>query len=206
MGTGVLRIAREFAISRFPAAGAKGTPSCRNHQFRRRGMAWKGSRTGQVDNLGIAHGSGEAILRGSSPSQKWFFIPELKLRPRNKRQAAGVKPSLKTGTSISGGDPRRRRSRPQQESPSGVAALNAPALGGPVDEALEVVAMPPAQSEEFSGIEVSGFLAQKCFQSPLDIRALPRRKAIAARGNPVIAERPKHPYTSIGPRVTSLEE
>ena len=76
--------------------------------------------------------------------------------------------------------------------------MNAPALGGPVDEALELVAMPPAQSEEFSGIEVSGFLAKKGFQSPLDIRALPRRKAIAARGNPVIAERPNHPTLPSG--------
>lgn len=79
-----------------------------------------------------------------------------------------------------------------------MAALNAAALSGPVDEPLELVAMPPAQSEEFSGIEVGSFLAKKGFEAPLDIRALPRRKAIAARGNPVIAERPKHPTLPSG--------
>ena len=152
----------------------------------------------RVNNLGIAHGSGEAILRGSSPSQKWFFMPELPLRSPKQKASSRVKPSLKTGTSICGGDRRRRRSLQQQESPSGVAALNAAALRGPVDEALELVAMPPAQSEEFSGIKVGGFLAKKGFQSPLDIRTLPRRKAIAARGNPVIAERPKHPTLPSG--------
>jgi len=73
-----------------------------------------------------------------------------------------------------------------------VAALDAAALRCPVDESLELVAMAPAELEEFSGVEIRGFLTKKSFEAPLDIGAAPRCEAIAACGNPVIAERPKH--------------
>ncbi len=73
-----------------------------------------------------------------------------------------------------------------------MAALNAAALRGPVDESLELVTMAPAQSEEFSSVEIGGFFAEEGFEAPLDIRTLPWRETIATRGNPVIAERPKH--------------
>jgi hypothetical protein len=88
----------------------------------------------------------------------------------------------------------------------GVAALDAATLGCPVDESLELVAMTPAKLEEFSGVEIGGFPAQKGFETPLDIGATPRREAIAARGNPIITNRPKHSYTSIRAGVTSVED
>ena len=80
----------------------------------------------------------------------------------------------------------------------GVAALDATALSGPIDESLELVAMAPAELEEFSGVEIHGFLTKKGFKAPLDIGATPRRKAIAARGNPIITNRPKHLALPLG--------
>lgn len=79
-----------------------------------------------------------------------------------------------------------------------MAALDAAALCGPIDESLQLVAMAPAELEEFSGVEVRGFLTQKGFEAPLDIGAAPRCEAIAARGNPIITDRSNHLCTSIG--------
>lgn len=79
----------------------------------------------------------------------------------------------------------------------GVAALDAATLGCPVDESLELVAMTPAELEEFSGVEIGGFPAKKSLEAPPDIGATPRCEAIAARGNPIIAKRLKHSCTSI---------
>ena len=73
-----------------------------------------------------------------------------------------------------------------------MAALDAATLGCPVDESLELVAMTPAELEEFSGVEIGSFPAKKSFEAPPDIRATPRCEAIAARGNPIIAKRLKH--------------
>ena len=87
-----------------------------------------------------------------------------------------------------------------------MAALDAATLGCPVDESLELVAMTPAKPQEFSGVEIGGFPAQKSFETPLDIGATPRREAIAARGNPIKTNRPKHSYTSIGAGVISVED
>ena len=81
---------------------------------------------------------------------------------------------------------------------SGVAALDAAAVGSPVDKSLKLIAMLPANAKELSSVEVGGFLAQKRFEAPLDIRALPRGKTIAARGNPVITERLEHPTLPSG--------
>ncbi len=81
----------------------------------------------------------------------------------------------------------------------GVAALDAAALCGPIDESLELVAVAPTELEEFSGVEIRGFLTKKGFQAPLDIGATPRCEAIAARGNPIITERSNHSCTSIWP-------
>jgi hypothetical protein len=74
----------------------------------------------------------------------------------------------------------------------GVAALDAAALRCPVDESLQLIAMPPAELEEFSGVEIGRFLTQKGFETPLNVGAAPGCEAIAARGNPVVAERPEH--------------
>ena len=77
-------------------------------------------------------------------------------------------------------------------------------MGGPIDESLELIAMAPAELEEFYGVEIRGFLTKKGFETPPDIRATPRCAAISARGNPVITHRSKHSCTSLGTGVTSL--
>jgi hypothetical protein len=88
----------------------------------------------------------------------------------------------------------------------GVAALDAATLGCPVDESLELVAMTPAELEEFSGVEIGSFPAKKSFEAPLDIGATPRCEAIAARGNPIIAKRLKHFLHFHQCGVTSVED
>ena len=79
-----------------------------------------------------------------------------------------------------------------REGGSGAAAHEATALGGPVHEAGEFVAVFPGEMEEFSGIEVSGFLAQEGFETPLEIGTVPGLEAVAPSGNPVVAERLPH--------------
>ena len=74
----------------------------------------------------------------------------------------------------------------------GAVAHEAAALGGPVDEAGEIVAVLPAKMEEFFGVEVSGFLAQEGFEAPLEIGTVPGLEAVAPSGNPVVAERLQH--------------
>jgi hypothetical protein len=86
-----------------------------------------------------------------------------------------------------------------------VAALDAAALRGPIDESLKLAAMAPTQLEKLFGVEIGSFFAEEGFEAPLDVRALPRREAVAARGNPVIAKRPKHLTLPSG-RVPSLED
>lgn len=71
-------------------------------------------------------------------------------------------------------------------------AHEATALGGPVDEAGEIVAVLPGKMEEFFGVEVSGFLAQEGFKAPLEIGTVPGPEAIAPGGNPVVVERLPH--------------
>jgi hypothetical protein len=72
------------------------------------------------------------------------------------------------------------------------AALDLTAFGGPVEEALELVAVFPAQFEEFGGGQVGGFGAEEGFKAPAEIGAVPGIEAIALGGEPVVAEELPH--------------
>ncbi len=78
------------------------------------------------------------------------------------------------------------------EADLGAGAHHATALGRPVGETAEIVAIFPDESEEFPGVEMGGFFAEEGFKTPLEIGAVPRMKAIAAGGHPVVAERLPH--------------
>ena len=65
-------------------------------------------------------------------------------------------------------------------------------MGGPVGKTAEIVAVFPDEPEEFPGVEMGGFVAEECFKAPLEIGTVPRMKAIAAGGYPVVAERLPH--------------
>jgi hypothetical protein len=73
-----------------------------------------------------------------------------------------------------------------------LAALNAAALVGPVEEAFELVAVFPAQLEELGGGHVGGFRAEEGFKAPAEIGAVPGIEAIALGGEPVVAEELPH--------------
>jgi len=63
--------------------------------------------------------------------------------------------------------------------------LSTAALGGPVREGFQVVAILPGEVEEFFGVEVGGVWTEKGFEAPLNVRAFPGTKAVAAGGEPI---------------------
>jgi len=75
--------------------------------------------------------------------------------------------------------------------------LDAAAGGGPVGKGFEPIAVFPGQTEEGGGVEIGGFFTQKGFKAPLDVRAIPRMKAVAARTEPVELEQVEHAQTDI---------
>ena len=72
------------------------------------------------------------------------------------------------------------------------------AFGGPVEEAFHLVAVFPAEFEEFGGGHVSGFGAEVGFKAPAEIGAVPGIEAIALGGEPVVAEKLPHSFVSSG--------
>ena len=66
--------------------------------------------------------------------------------------------------------------------------LSLAAGGGPVREGFQSVAIFPAELEKFASVEVGGFLAEEGFKAPLDVRALPRTKTVAAGSEPIELE------------------
>jgi hypothetical protein len=70
--------------------------------------------------------------------------------------------------------------------------LGAAADGSPVREGFETLAVFPAEAEELSGVEVSAFVAEKGFEAPLNIRAVPGLKAIATSCEPIELEEVPH--------------
>ena len=60
--------------------------------------------------------------------------------------------------------------------------------------------------EEFFGVEVSGFLAQEGFKTPLEIGTVPGPEAVTPGGNPVVAERLPHGYILYGGAVMPREK
>jgi len=85
----------------------------------------------------------------------------------------------------------------RQECPlrrAGLAgALGATAGGGdPVEEALHAGAFAPQQGEEFAGVEMRGFVAEKGFHAPLNVRRGPGTQTVAPGDDPVVAESVQH--------------
>jgi len=64
--------------------------------------------------------------------------------------------------------------------------------GGPVGERLELVAVFPGEVEKFVDVEIGGFFTEKGFEAPLDVGAVPRMEAIAARSEPVELDKMPH--------------
>jgi hypothetical protein len=69
-----------------------------------------------------------------------------------------------------------------------VSMLSLAAGGGPFREGFETVAIFPTEFEEFARVEIGGFFAEEGFEAPLEVRALPRTKAVAARSEPIELE------------------
>src|SRR6267378_6874274 len=72
------------------------------------------------------------------------------------------------------------------------AALESAALGGPINEALHLIAVFPHQMEEFGRIESGGFGAEKCLEPPAEVWASPGIQAITASDNPVVTQHLPH--------------
>src|SRR5215470_5888449 len=83
------------------------------------------------------------------------------------------------------------RRRPGSHCVAGVA-LGAAALGGPVDETLEAVAVFPGEVEKFRGGKVVRLFTEECFKAPAEVRALPGLEAVTASNDPVIPQRSPH--------------
>ena len=78
------------------------------------------------------------------------------------------------------------------------AALDLAAFGGPVEEAFHLVAIFPAEFEEFGGGHIGGFGAEEGFEAPAKIGAVPGIEAIALGGEPVVAEKLPHSIWVLG--------
>src|SRR6516164_114803 len=110
---------------------------------------------------------------------------------------------------------RRRSSRPRRRHPertSCAKGLNTPVLlhfentpsrpalldvspnRSPLRKGPQPVAVFPGKSKKFRGIKVGGFFAQKCFEPPPKIGALPGFETVAARGDPVVSQYCPHEY------------
>jgi hypothetical protein len=87
-----------------------------------------------------------------------------------------------------------------------VKALGAAAGGGPGGEAFQVAAVFPGEMEEFAAVEVAGLFAEEGFEAPLDVRAFPGLKAIAAGGEPVELEKVPHGQKVISFKLSVFEE
>jgi hypothetical protein len=70
--------------------------------------------------------------------------------------------------------------------------LGTAAGGDPVEEALHAGAFAPHQGEEFAGVEIGGFVAEKGFHAPLDVGGGPGAEAVAFGDDAVVAEGVQH--------------
>ena len=70
--------------------------------------------------------------------------------------------------------------------------LRAPADCSPVHKILQTVAVFPGELEELHSRHVVGFFAQKCFEPPTQIRAVPGLEPVASCNDPVVVQRSKH--------------
>src|SRR6267154_792031 len=72
------------------------------------------------------------------------------------------------------------------------AALESAALGGPINEALHLIAVFPHQMEEFGCIESGGSGSEKGLEPPAEVRAIPGVQTITASYDPVVSEHLPH--------------
>ena len=70
--------------------------------------------------------------------------------------------------------------------------LRAPADCRPVHKILQTVAVLPGELEELHSRHVVGFFAQKRFEPPAQIRAVPGLEPVASCNDPVVVQRSKH--------------
>lgn len=70
--------------------------------------------------------------------------------------------------------------------------LRAPADCRPVHKILQTVAVLPRELEKLHSRQVVGFFAQKRFEPPPQIRAVPGLEPVASCNDPVVVQRTKH--------------
>lgn len=70
--------------------------------------------------------------------------------------------------------------------------LGAAADGGPIGEGYQVAAIFPGEMEEFHGVQIGGFFAEKGLEAPLDVGAFPGLQPVAAGGEPIELEEMPH--------------
>src|SRR5882672_1623671 len=75
-------------------------------------------------------------------------------------------------------------------------ALRPPPNRGPVYETAQPVSIFPGQPEKLRRRHVVCLFAQKRFESPPQVRALPWLEAVAPCDNPIVVQRSKHLYSS----------
>jgi hypothetical protein len=78
-------------------------------------------------------------------------------------------------------------------------------IGNPVEKMLHARAVTPEKREEFSGIEIRGFLAEEGFQAPLNVGRSPGRETMALGDDPVVAQSVQHGAGSRGDRILGEE-
>jgi hypothetical protein len=71
-------------------------------------------------------------------------------------------------------------------------ALSAAAGGDPFKETLHAGAFAPHKAEEFMGVEIGGFVAEKGFHAPLNVGRSPGTEAVAFGDDPVVAKGVQH--------------
>jgi hypothetical protein len=67
-------------------------------------------------------------------------------------------------------------------------ALLFPALFGPVEKALQLIAVFPGEAKEFGGVHVRRFGPEKGLKPPVKVRALPGSQPVALRRHPVVPQ------------------
>ncbi len=72
------------------------------------------------------------------------------------------------------------------------ASLDAASFRSPIHEVLHLMAIFPKDFQELRGTEIFCFLAQKRFQPPVQIRAIPRMHPVTACHNPVVRQKIPH--------------
>jgi hypothetical protein len=81
-----------------------------------------------------------------------------------------------------------------ENTPSRPALLDVSPNRSPLRKGPQPVAVFPGKSKEFRGIKVGAFFAQKSFEPPPKIGALPGFETVATRDDPVVSQYCPHEY------------